>query len=190
MTEEKQLKKFGQDNEGMNTEPGQTQDEAVDSARFALMLTKQELQTLAKFAYIGTRVFNYYCKAQDINIGYYEFTDKIYAHYYAAEKGLKSAEEVKDCETASVYNQLEGELCKDITFYEKGVFNELLAELLANKNYPLCDGNDLCDHFHAEKIYLDKLEEKGLSIVDFVAPNIEEEVRARHIPDPSESKSR
>ena len=152
----------------------------------ALLLTKEELQTLSKFAYIGARVFNYYRKAQDIDVGYYEFADKIYAHCYAAEKGLASAAEVKESERACVSNRMERELCDDISFYEEGVFKELLAEFLADRNYPLRAGEDPIDHCNAEEIYAEKLEEQGLDFVSFVAPSIEEEVRARYIPDPTE----
>lgn len=152
----------------------------------ALLLTKEELQTLSKFAYIGARVFNYYRKAQDIDVGYYEFADKIYAHCYAAEKGLASAAEVKESERASVSNRMERELCDDISFYEEGVFKELLAEFLADRNYPLCAGEDPIDHCNAEEIYAEKLEEQGLDFVSFVVPSIEEEVRARYIPNPTE----
>ncbi len=157
-------------------------------AETALLLTKEELETLSKFAYIGTRVSNYYHKAQDIDIGYYEFTDKIYAHCFAAENGLASAAEVKECERASVCNRMERELCADITFYENGVFKELLAELLTDKNYPLREGEDPSDHFNAEEIYMEKLEEQGLDFVSFVAPSIDAEVRACYIPDTTEAK--
>lgn len=152
----------------------------------ALLLTKEELQTLSKFAYIGARVFNHCRKAQDIDVGYYEFADKIYAHCYAAEKGLASAAGVKESERASVSNRMERELCDDISFYEEGVFKELLAELLADRNYPLREGEDPVDHCNAEEIYAEKLEEQGLDFVSFVAPSIEEEVRARYILDPTE----
>ena len=157
-----------------------------EKAETALLLTKEELQILSKFAYIGTRVFNYYRKAQDIDIGYFEFADKIYAHCYAAENGQTSAEAVKESERASVSNRMERELCGDISFYEEGVFKELLAELLADRNYPLRAGEDPIDHCNAEEIYAEKLEEQGLDFVSFVVPSIEEEVRARYISDPTE----
>ena len=157
-----------------------------EKAEIALLLTKEELQVLSKFAYIGTRVFNSYRKAQDIDIGYFEFADKIYAHCYAAENGQTSAEAVKESERASVSNRMERELCGDISFYEECVFKELIAELLADRNYPLRPGEDPIDHCNAEEIYAEKLEEQGLDFVSFVAPSIEEEVRARYIPDPTE----
>ena len=155
-------------------------------AETALLLTKEELQALSKFAFLGARVFNYYRKAQDIDIGYFEFADKIYAHCYAAENGQTSAEAVKESERASVSNRMERELCGDISFYEEGGFKELLAELLADRNYPLRAGEDPIDHCNAEEIYAEKLEEQGLDFVSFVVPSIEEEVRARYISDPTE----
>ncbi len=162
------------------------QDDPEKSEKFALSLTKEELKLLSAFSYIGTRVFNYYRKPQDIDIEYFEFADKIYAHYYAAEKGLSSADEVEESEIASIGNGMEVELCDDITFFENELFQEMLAERLADKNYPLRDGEDPLNHYNAIEIYLEKLEEKGLSFVDFVAPSIENEVRARFIPIPEE----
>ena len=156
-------------------------------AETALMLTKEEMQTLSKFAFLGARVFNYYRKAQDIDIGYYELADKIYAHCYAAENGIGSAAEVQESERAGVCNRMEGELCGDITFFEKGVFKEQLAELLADRNYPLRPGEDPINHFNAEEIYSEKLEEQGLDFVEFAAPDIEEEVQARFLPDPTKA---
>ena len=160
--------------------------EVKAKAETALMLTEEELQTLSKFAYIGARVFNYYRAPQNVNIGYYELADKIYAHCYAAENGLAGAAKVKESERASVCNRMERDLCGDITLYEEGVFKELLAELLADRNYPLRAGEDPMGHYIAEEIYIEKLEAQGLDFVGITAPSIEEEVRARSLPDPTE----
>ena len=156
-------------------------------AETALMLTKEEMQILSKFAYIGARVFNYYRAPQNVNIGYYELADKIYAHRYAAENGSAGAAKVKESERASVGNRMERDLCGDITLYEEGVFKELLAELLADRNYPLRAGEDPMDHYIAEEIYIEKLEAQGLDFVGITAPSIEEEVRARFLPDPTKA---
>lgn len=158
------------------------QSDGGKPAEYALKLTKEELKILSMFSYIGTRVFNYYREPQDINYGYFEFADKIYAHYYAAEKELQNIEDVEGSEKASVYAAMEMELCDDITFYEKGVFKEMLASILTEKNYPLGGEETFSDNLNAEEIYLEKLEEQGWDFVDFVAPSIEEEIRARHIP--------
>ena len=141
---------------------------------------------IASFNFIVKYSYNYYRAPQNVNIGYYELADKIYAHCYAAENGLAGAAKVKERERASVGNRMERELCGDISFYEEGVFKELLAGLLADKNYPLCPGKDPIDHCNAEDIYAEKLEEQGLDFIGFTVPSIEDEVRARFLPDPTE----
>lgn len=138
-----------------------------------IKLSKDELDRLVQFVFLGNFIINGIRLPQDCLLDYETLAKKIYdiklnLGENKSDKNENEFADLKDRIYDSVSEYLEG--------YEQDMYLEKLAKKVTDINYPLngYDENALFINFRAEEIYIKLLKENGDAYVHMEAPRIDE----------------
>ena len=136
--------------------------------KFRLEMDQEEWQTLLELVFLGEYAVNACRPPKEISQKHRNAANAFYRRHYEQTVKVSDPEAIEDNEIADIRDEVYDDVQEYLERFEEDVCLEKLAELFAEQEYPLTEGDAEEQNFKrglAEKHIRRRLQEEGLSSI-------------------------